>query len=225
MSESLGAASISDATRPIRVLVVDDHPVVRAGLLAVLEDEPGFEIAGAAGSAEEALAVAATLRPDVVLLDLELPGIDGVEAIGQLSSVSPDSRVVVFTAYLTDEHVLGAVRAGAKGYLLKGAGAAEIARSIRTAHAGGSYLEPRVAARLMSEVREPARRTTQLSEREREVLRLVAEGRSAKQIARALTIAERTVKFHLTSIFNKLGAENRAQAVAIAAQRGLLESK
>jgi DNA-binding NarL/FixJ family response regulator len=128
----------------------------------------------------------------------------------------------VFTAYDTEERVLGAIRAGARGYLLKGASAEEIARAVRQVHAGGSYLEPRVAAQIMAQVAAPRRTSSTLSDREREVLRLVAEGLPTKQIARSLSITERTVKFHVNSIFHKLGAENRAQAVALAAQRGLL---
>jgi DNA-binding NarL/FixJ family response regulator len=206
----------------IRVLVVDDHPVVRQGLVAVLGDEPDLEVVGSAGSAEEALALAKRLRPDVVLLDLELPGLGGVEAIPRFAVASPNTGILVFTAYDTDERVFGAIRSGAKGYLLKGAAAEEIARAVHAVHAGGSYLEPRVAAKLVADVRAPRRLRGELSERERAVLRLVAEGLPNKQIARALSITERTVKFHLASAFNKLGADNRAQAVALASQRGLL---
>ena len=206
----------------ISILVVDDHPVVREGLVAVLEDQADFRVVGAVGSGEEALALAERLRPDVVLLDLELPGMDGVEALPRFAAVSPETRILVFTAYDTDERVLGAVRAGARGYLLKGATSEEIARAVRAVHGGGSSLEPRVAARLLAEVGGPRRGAPGLSERERAVLRLVAEGLPNKQIARALAIAERTVKFHLASAFRKLGADNRAQAVALAVQRGLL---
>lgn len=206
----------------IRILVVDDHPVVREGLVALLEDEPDFEVVASTDSAEEAVARAGRLRPDVVLLDLELPGMDGVQALPALAAASPDTRVIVFTAYDTDERVLGAVRAGAKGYLLKGASREQIAQAIHTVHAGGSHLEPRVAAKLMAEIRGPRRAAGQLSERERSVLRLIADGQSNKQIARSLGITERTVKFHVTSLLRKLAAETRAQAVAIAAQRGLV---
>ncbi len=205
----------------IRVLVVDDHPVVREGLVAILEDERDFQVAGAAGSAEEALALAPRERPDVILLDLELPGMNGVDAIPRLAAAVPDARVIVLTAYDTDERVLGAIRAGARGYLLKGAPADEIARAIRAVHAGGSYLEARVAAKVLSQVRSP-RRAAGLSARERTVLRLVADGLPTKQIARQLGITERTVKFHVSSIMNKLGAGTRAQAVAEAARLGLL---
>jgi DNA-binding NarL/FixJ family response regulator len=204
-----------------RILVVDDHPIVRQGLVAALEDEPDFEVAGAAGSAEEALDLVSRAAPEVVLLDLELPGIGGVEAIPRLLAARPGVGILVFTAYDTDERVLGAVRAGARGYLLKGATAAEIARAVRAVAAGGSALEPRVAAKVLASMSAP-RGAGALSGREREVLRLIADGLPGKQIARALGISERTVKFHTGSILRKLDADNRAQAVALAAQRGLL---
>ena len=206
----------------IRVIVVDDHPIVRQGLVSVLGDEDDLEVVGEASSGREAVALAARLQPDVMLLDLEMPDLDGVEAIPQLLAAKPGLGILVFTAYDTDERVLGAVRAGARGYLLKGASADEIARGIRTVYSGGSYLEPRVASKLLAEVSSPRTRGTGLSAREREVLRLVAEGLPTKQIALSLSISERTVKFHINSIFHKLGADNRAQAVALAAQRGLL---
>jgi len=206
----------------IRVLVVDDHPIVRQGLVGVLSDEDDLEVVGQASSGREAVALVARVRPDVVLLDLEMDDLDGVEAIPQLRAAHPSVEVLVFTAYDTDERVLGAVRAGARGYLLKGASAEDIARGIRTVAAGGSYLEPRVANKVLAEMASGGHRANALSAREREVLRLVAEGLPTKQIANALSISERTVKFHVNSIFHKLGAENRAQAVAVAAQRGLL---
>jgi DNA-binding NarL/FixJ family response regulator len=203
-------------------MVVDDHPIVRQGLVGVLEDEADLDVVGAFGSAREALAHIGRLRPDVVLLDLEMPDMDGVEAIPSLMAGRPELGVLVFTAYDTEERVLGAIRAGARGYLLKGASSEEIARGVRIVSEGGSYLEPRVASRVMAEVQTPRRASNTLSEREREVLHLVAEGLPTKQIARSLSITERTVKFHVNSIFHKLGADNRAQAVALAAQRGLL---
>ena len=206
----------------IHVMVVDDHPIVRQGLIAALEDESDFQVVGAAGSAEEALALVERLRPEVILLDLELPGMGGIEAIPRLLEASPGAGVLVFTAYDTDERILGAIRAGATGYLLKGAAAADIARAIRAVAGGGSALEPRVAATLVTAMRAP-RGAGQLTRREREVLRLIAEGLTGKQIARALGISERTVTFHTTALLRKLGADTRAQAVALAAQRGLLE--
>lgn len=207
----------------ISVLVVDDHPIVREGLVAVLEDAEDLVVVGSAGSAETALELAAQRRPDVILLDLELPGMSGVEAIPRVRQVAPEARIVVFSAYDTDERVVSTIRAGAVGYLLKGAAAEEIVRAIRTVHAGGSHLEPRVAAKLLAQVGAHRRAGDTLSERERQVLRLVADGLPNKGIARALGISERTVKFHVTSILTKLGADNRAQAVRIASQRGLLD--
>ncbi len=205
----------------IRILVVDDHPVVREGLVASLEDEPSFQVVGATGSVADALPLVATQQPDIILLDLELPGTGGLEAIPGLRAAHPASQIVILTAYDTDERVMGALRAGAKGYLLKGASLEEIAQAIRAVHAGESYLEPRIATKVVAELG-PRKRPTALSEREREVLRLVAGGHANKQIAHTLGITERTVKFHVTSILNKLGADNRAQAVALAARRGLL---
>jgi DNA-binding NarL/FixJ family response regulator len=204
-----------------RVLVVDDHPVVREGLVSVLEDQPGIEVVGSLDSAERAVAQVGRLRPDIVLLDLELPGMDGVTAIPELLRASPSSGVIVFTAYDTEERVLGAIRAGARGYLLKGATGQEIAAAIRTVESGGSHLAPRVASTILAEVGRPARPA--LSQREHEVLRLVADGLPTKQIARSLGITERTVKFHVASLMRKLEADNRAQMVAVAAQRGLLQ--
>ncbi|CAA9245728.1 MAG: Two-component transcriptional response regulator, LuxR family [uncultured Chloroflexi bacterium] len=208
--------------RPIRVMIVDDHPIVREGLVAVLEDEADFAIVGTAGSAEEAMRAAPRLRPDVVVLDLELPGVDGVAAIPRLAEVCPSAGLVVLTAYAEDERVFGALQAGARGYLLKGTPAAEIARAIRVVHDGGTALDPRVATRVVADWRAPRRTGSVLTERERQVLRLVAEGRATKQIAQALSIVERTVKFHLASATHKLGAQTRAQAAALATRRGLL---
>jgi DNA-binding NarL/FixJ family response regulator len=192
-----------------RIAVVDDHPVVREGLVAALDGKGGLEVAGVFSSAEEALA--AGRRVDVILLDLELPGMNGLQAIGRLSETA---AVLVLTAY--GEEVEEAIRAGAKGYLLKGASLDEIERAIATLAGGGSYVDPRVASRLVAPT------SQRLSDREREVLRLVASGQSNKQIATKLRISERTAKFHVTAILNKLGAENRAQAVAIAAEKRLL---
>jgi DNA-binding NarL/FixJ family response regulator len=209
------------AERPvIRIVVVDDHPIVRQGLIAALDDEADFEVVGGAGSAEEGLTLVKQVEPELVLLDLELPGMGGVEAIPRLIEASPSTRVLVFTAYDTDERVLGAIRSGAKGYVLKGATAADIASAIAS---GGSVLAPPVAAKLVAAVSAP-RGAGRLTGREREVLRLISEGMPSKQIARALSISERTVKFHTASVLRKLGADNRAQAVALAAQRGLLDA-
>jgi len=206
----------------IRVLIVDDHPIVREGIAAVLERERDIDVVGAADTIGEGLRLAAKFHPDVILLDLKLPDADAVD--GVTSFAGKGRGIVVFTAHDTDDDVFRAIRGGARGYLLKGSAAAEIAQAIRQVHAGESYLSPRIAAKLVKEVTQPRGRTGLLSARERGVLRLVAAGLSNRQIAEALSISERTVKFHFPAIFNKLGAENRAQAVALAAERGLLST-
>ena len=204
----------------IKVLIVEDHPIVREGVTAVLERESDIDVVGSAESLGDGLRLAAKLHPDVVLLDLKLPDSDAVDGV---ASFARESRgIVVFTAYEADDDVFRAIRGGARGYLLKGSPAAEIAQAIRQVHAGESYLSPRIAAKLVKGVNQPRGRSGLLSARERGVLRLVAAGLSNRQIAQSLSISERTVKFHVTAVFNKLGAENRAQAVAIAAERGLL---
>lgn len=191
-------------------------------MTAVLERERDIEVVGAADAIDEGLRLAETLRPDIILLDLKLPDAHAVDGV---TSFAREGRgVVVFTAHDTDDDVFGAIRGGARGYLLKGSPAGEIARAIRQVHAGESYLSPRIAAKLVKGVAQPRGRTGLLSARERGVLRLVAAGLSNRQIAGTLSISERTVKFHVTAIFNKLGAENRAQAVALAAERGLLST-
>ncbi len=206
----------------IRIVVVDDHPIVRQGLVAVLEDEADFQVAGTADTAQNAVTLVSQIQPDVVLLDLEMPGTGGIAAIPLLMAASPRSRVLVFTAYESEELVLGAVRAGAAGYLLKGVPAAEIVQAVRIVAAGEVYLDRRVTRHLMAQVSAPVRSAFCLTGRESQVLQGVAEGLPNKQIAQRLAISERTVKFHLASVFRKLDAENRAQAVAVAAQRGLL---
>jgi DNA-binding NarL/FixJ family response regulator len=207
----------------IRVLIVDDHPIVREGVSAVLERERDLEVVGAADTIEAGLRLADRLRPDVILLDLKLPDAGAVDGVATFAAAGRE--VLVFTAHDTDEDVFRAIRGGARGYLLKGSPAAEIAQAIRQVHAGESYLSPRVAAKLVKDVTDRRGRAGLLSARERGVLRLVAAGLSNRQIAETLSISERTVKFHVTAIFNKLGADNRAQAVAMAAARGLLPSE
>jgi DNA-binding NarL/FixJ family response regulator len=211
---------------PIKVLIVDDHPVVRDGLVAILSIQPDFRVIGEAASGEEALTSAGELRPDVVLLDLEMPGMDGVETIRLLRQSRPDIRVVVFTAFDTDERILSAVQAGAKGYLLKGAPRDELFDAIRVVHQGGSLLHPVVASRLLDRLaadESPVGLVEDLTPREQEVLTLLAQGLQNKEIAARLVIAERTVKFHISSILGKLGAGNRTEAVTIAIQLGLVE--
>jgi DNA-binding NarL/FixJ family response regulator len=205
----------------IKVLIVEDHPIVREGVTAVLARARDIDVVGAAGTVGDGLRLAAKLEPDVVILDLKLPDADGTAAVGRLAR--DRRRVLVFTAYDADDDVFGAIRGGASGYLLKGSPAAQIVEAVRQVNAGESYLSPGIAAKLVKGVSQPTGRSL-LSARERGVLRLVAAGQSNRQIAATLSISERTVKFHVTAIFNKLGADNRAQAVAIAADRGLLSN-
>ena len=203
----------------IRILLADDHPVVRDGLAAMLATQPDFEVVGEAGSGEEALAQAARLRPDLVLMDLEMPVVDGIEAIRRLRAADPGVQVVVLTAFDTDDRIVGAIQAGAQGYLLKGAPRAEIFAAIRTVSAGGALIPPVVASKLLRQVRE---NPDALTAREVEVLCLVAAGLANREIAARLSISERTAKFHVSSVLAKLGAKNRTQAVRLARERGLL---
>ena len=206
----------------IRILVADDHPMLREGLVAVLGTQPDFEVVGEAADGSEAVRLAETLRPDVILLDLEMPGVDGVAALEGLRDAGSTSRAIVFTAYDTDQRILGALRAGARGYLLKGASRTEIFDAIRTVHAGGSLLEPGVTTRLLDQLRENSELREPLTPRELEVLVLISEGLHNSEIAGRLFVTERTVKFHVSSILAKLGADNRTEAVAVAARRGLI---
>jgi DNA-binding NarL/FixJ family response regulator len=209
----------------IRVLVADDHPMLREGLVAVLNTQQDFEVVGEAADGSEVVRLAERLNPDVILLDLEMPGVDGVAALEKLRSAGSEARTIVFTAYDTDERILGALRAGARGYLLKGASRTEIFDAIRTVHAGGSLLQPVVTNKLLQTMSREERReeTEPLTPREIEVLALLSQGLQNKEISARLFISERTVKFHVSSLMHKLGAENRTEAVTVAAQRGLIQ--
>ncbi|HET7090146.1 MAG TPA: response regulator transcription factor [Anaerolineae bacterium] len=211
----------------ITIFLADDHPVVRDGLRAILETQPDFAVIGEAGDGAETVWQTKALRPDVLLLDLEMPEMDGVEALRHISEAAPDTRVLVFTAYDSDERILAAVQAGAQGYLLKGAPRDQVFDAIRVVHGGGSLLQPAVASKLLKQVQSGTDRTGsragELTSREIEVLRLLAQGQANKQIAARLGISERTVKFHVSAIFRKLDATNRTEAVTIAAQRGLIK--
>jgi DNA-binding NarL/FixJ family response regulator len=205
----------------IRILIVDDHPVVRDGLAAMLSTQADFEVAGEAGDGMEALALAARLHPNVVLMDLEMPQLDGVETIRRLRAADPAIQVVVLTAFDTDERIVGAIEAGAQGYLLKGAPRQEIFEAIRVVSAGGALLPPLLASKLFRQVR-AGENPDALTPREEDVLRLIAEGLSNGEIAERLTITQRTVKFHVSSILGKLHAKNRTDAVRLARERGLI---
>jgi DNA-binding NarL/FixJ family response regulator len=209
----------------LTLLIVDDHPVVRDGLRGMFESAPGFRVLGEASNGVEAVAQAAALDPDVILMDLRMPGGGGVEAIAQLTRRSARAKVLVLTTYDTDSDTLPAIEAGATGYLLKDAPRDELFTAVRAAAEGRTVLSPAVASRLVSAVRSPgARGNEPLSAREREVLALVAKGTSNREIARALFISEATVKTHLLHIYAKLDVRDRASAVAAGYQRGLLTS-
>jgi DNA-binding NarL/FixJ family response regulator len=204
----------------IRVLIVDDHPVVRDGLRGMFSGEPGFEVVGEAAGGDEAVTLVGTLAPDVVLMDLRMPGVDGVTATGRITHSGATSRVLVLTTYDTDSDVLPAIEAGATGYLLKDSHADELFRAVRAAARGEAVLSPSVATRLLGSVRRPAQEP--LSAREQEVLELVARGATNREAARQLFVSEATVKTHLLHVYAKLGVNDRAAAVAEAFQRGLL---
>ncbi len=203
---------------PIRIVVVDDHPVVRDGLIAMLNTQSDFEVVGEAGDGEEALQKVAKRNPDVLLLDLEMPGVDGIETLRRLQNEKEQVRVIVFTVFDTDERIVSAMQAGAKGYLLKGAPRDEVFRAVRVVNEGGSLLEPLVASKFLDSVNNP----DALTARQKEVLKLLATGLLNKEIADQLGIAERTVKFHVSEILAKLGAGNRTEAVAVATRKGLI---
>jgi len=205
---------------PIRLMLVDDHPVVRDGLHGVFAADEDFEVVAEAGDGQEALARAARVEVDVVLLDLRMPRMGGVETIRALATQAPDVRVLVLTTFDTDRDVLPAIEAGATGYLLKDASAAELKAAVRAAYAGQPVLAPSVAGRLIKQVRRGP--DSALSPREVEVLRLVAAGTTNRETARRLLISEATVKTHLLHLYEKLGVNDRAAAVSEAYQRGLL---
>ncbi|MFE3100856.1 response regulator [Nocardia tengchongensis] len=205
----------------ITVLLVDDHPMVREGLRGMLEAEADLTVSGEAGSGTEALALAATVRPDVVLMDLRMPGGDGVEATERILAILPETRIIVVTTYETESDILRAVEAGAAGYLLKDASRVELANAIRAAARGETVLAPTVADRLVNRLRRPAQPT--LSARELQVLARVAMGETNADIGHELHISEATVKTHLLRVFSKLEVSDRTAAVTTAMARGLLD--
>jgi NarL family two-component system response regulator LiaR len=205
----------------IRVVVADDHPVVRQGLRTFLSSREGITVVGEAATGEQAVARVARLRPDVVLMDLMMPELGGIEAIERIRARDPDAKVIVLTSFAGEDQVLPAIRAGATGYLLKDVEPAELERAIRAAHRGEALLDPGVAARLLREVAEP-RAADRLTPREREVLALLGRGRSNREIARELVVAEKTVKTHVSNLLAKLGLADRTQAALYAVREGLV---
>jgi DNA-binding NarL/FixJ family response regulator len=205
---------------PIRLMIVDDHPVVRDGLRGVFAGDDDFVVVAEAADGAEALALVDRHDIDVVLMDLRMPRMGGVEAIGRLRESAPRVRVLVLTTYDTDSDVIAAIEAGATGYLLKDAPREDLVRAVHSAYAGESALSPAVARRLMAQVRKPA--VAALSDRELQVLGLIARGSTNRETARALFISEATVKTHLLHIYDKLEVRDRASAVAAAFERGLL---
>ncbi|HUY76241.1 MAG TPA: response regulator transcription factor [Ktedonobacterales bacterium] len=214
---------------PITILIVDDHAVVRRGARAFLEAQPDFAVVGDVGSGGEAVLLAADLAPDVVLMDLVMPGMDGVQATRLVKQKSPSSQVIVLTSYHEDEHIFPAIRAGALSYLLKDIGLSDLADAIRKAARGEVVLHPHIAARVVQELDGASHQDqhgmasyTHLSEREREVLRLIAEGLSNAEIAARLVISEKTVKSHVRNILSKLQVADRTQAAIFAWRQGLM---
>ena len=209
----------------IDILVVDDHPIVREGMVAILESQADFNVVAEAGNGAEALDLYKRHSPNVVMMDLQMPGTDGVAGIQGIRGYDPEAKIVVLTAYDTDERILQAVQAGARGYLLKGAPRDDIFRAVRVVNMGGSLLEPAVAGKLLSHVGGIMRgenKEDELTSRELDVLRLMSKGLRNKEIATELFITERTVKFHANSIYQKLDVNGRTEAVSRAIQRGLV---
>ncbi|HKN40059.1 MAG TPA: response regulator transcription factor [Acidimicrobiia bacterium] len=227
---------------PVRLLVADDHPVVRQGLRTFLETRPDFEVVGEAGDGETAVAEAARLRPDVILMDLVMPGVDGLEAIGRIRAADPGARILVLTSFASADQVLPALRAGAAGYLLKDAAPAEVEAAIRAVHRGEGLLDPAVTGTVLAEVARPGGAGPRvpapspspagaadpgfesLTPREREVLGLLGRGLTNAAIARELVVAEKTVKTHVSSILAKLRLADRTQAALYAVRLGLPSS-
>ena len=207
----------------VRILVVDDHPIVRSGITSVLATQPDFDVVGEAQDGREAISAAARLEPDLVLMDLRMPVLNGVAASAAILAARPSTRIVVLTTYASDGEVLRAIEAGAVGYLLKDVPHEELFRALRAVARGARYLAPVVTERLMTRWQQPARLT--LTERELDVLRCVARGDGNRQIGAELGIAEPTVKAHLVRIFEKLGVENRTAAARVARQLGLIAAE
>lgn len=211
-----------------RLVIVDDHEVVRLGLKALLEHHPQFEVIGEAGTAREALELVSRLKPDIVLMDIRLPGASGIEACQEITKGFPESRVVMLTSYAEDEMLFSAIRAGASGYVLKQIGGDDLIRALEAVSRGEALLDPAVTQRVFQEVRravkeEEASAFANLSQQEKHVLSLVSEGKTNREIAKALFLGEGTVRNYVSSILSKLGVSNRAEAAAYAVEHNLKE--
>lgn len=230
MTEQTVSSTTSTAAQPqlqdtIRVLVADDHAIVRKGICALLATEPGIEVVGEARDGNDAIAAAQRLQPDVILMDLVMPGVDGLEATRRLACCQPQARILVLTSFAGDDKIFPAIKAGALGYLLKDSSPEELVNAIQQVHRGESSLHPTVARRLLRELSSPSERGPEsdcLTEREVEVLQLVAQGQSNRQVATLLTISEATVRTHVSNILSKLNLCSRTQAALYALRQGLV---
>src|SRR5450759_17175 len=213
----------------IRILIVDDHPLIREGLRAILETQPDMELVGEARDGNEAVARAQALKPDVILMDLALPHMDGVEATRQIIQNDPLVRVLILSNYLDDDKVFGVLKAGAKGYLIKETNPQDLRQAVRAVYQGKSALDPAVQRKLVDQFAQTTGKSASskdnLTEREQEVLRLMSQGLTNPQIGHKLSIAEGTVRFHVSNVLKKLGLKNRTQAVLYAVHNGLADSQ
>jgi NarL family two-component system response regulator LiaR len=228
---------MSESNQVIRVVLADDHPVVRRGLAAIVDVEDDIQVVGEAENGQEAINLTHSLKPDVVLMDLKMPVLDGVEAIKQIHTQAPDIQLIILTTFADDDHIYDGIAAGARGYLLKDAPPDQLVEAIRAAHRGESLLDPEVAARILDRFSSmmappPAKDTASQSDdlpdltpREMEVLTLMGRGARNKEIAETLVIAERTVKIHVGNILGKFNATNRTEAVAMALKMGILPER
>lgn len=211
---------------PIKIVIVDDHPIVREGLATVLGMEEDLEVVGRAANGVEAVSLARDLRPDVILMDLQMPEMDGVQAIREIKAQSPEIGIIILTTYETDEYIFAGLEAGARSYLLKDSPPTQVLEAIRAVHRGDSLLQPSVASRVLDRVIQQAHGTAPeqvLSTRETEVLQLISTGAANKEIAAQLLIGESTVKTHVIHILNKLGVKGRTEAAVEAARRGIIK--
>jgi DNA-binding NarL/FixJ family response regulator len=212
-------------TEPIRLLIADDHPVVREGIIAMISREPDFKVVAEANNGLEALEKAKQFKPDVILMDLRMPEMDGVEAIRQIAEVEPETKFIILTTYSDDEYIFKGIEVGARAYLLKDAPREELFKAIRAVYRGESLIQPVVASKVLSRFAELSRQTQThevLTDREVEVLILIAKGSANKEIAEELHISNSTVKTHIASIFQKLGTNDRTEAVTMALRKGII---